>query len=74
MDWREYKGLAPATVKQALVLLKHILNFGAKRDLCAPINISTLHFEMPKLNNMRTEDVNKDQLTNLLSILENDPN
>lgn len=70
----EDKGLAPATVKQALVLLKRILNFGAKRGLCAPINISTLHFEMPKLNNMRTEDLNKEQLASLFHVLENDSN
>lgn len=70
----EDKGLAPATVKQALVLLKRILNFGAKRGLCAPIDISKLHFEMPKLNNMKTEDLSKEQLANLFKVLENDSN
>ncbi|MFA9396511.1 MAG: hypothetical protein ACERJ1_17650 [Halodesulfovibrio sp.] len=49
------KGLAPATVKQGLVLLKRILNFGMKRGLCPPVDLSKLHFEMPKLTNMGIE-------------------
>ena len=48
------------------MLLRRILNFGAKLGLCAPTNIYTLHFEMPKLN--------KDQLASLFHVFENDSN
>ena len=70
----EDRGLAPATVKQGLVLLKRILNFGVKRGLCSPIDMSKAHFEMPKLNNITTEDLTKEQLESLLYVLKTDPN
>ncbi|NDV28159.1 site-specific integrase [Desulfovibrio sp. JC010] len=68
------RGLAPGTVKQGLVLLKRILNFAAKRGLCEPINSGRLHFEMPKLNNTKTEDLTGKQLARLLEAIENEPN
>ena len=66
------KGKAPATVKQVLVLLKRIINFGVKRGLCPPIDTSKLHFEMPKVNNITTEDLTPDQLKRLLNVIEED--
>lgn len=70
----EDRGLAPATVKQGLVLLKRVLNFGVKRGLCSQVDLSKLHFEMPKLNNLRTEDLTKEQLASLFHVLQNEPN
>lgn len=67
------RGLAPSTVKQGLVLLKRILNFGAKRGLCQPINPAQLYFEMPRLNNIKTEDLTGKQLSMLMTAIENEP-
>ena len=68
------KGLAPGTVKQGLVLLKRILNFGAKRGMCQPINQAKLYFEMPKINNIKTEDLTPEQLSALMEAIETSPN
>lgn len=66
-------GLAPATVRQGLVLLKRILNFGAKRGLCPPINPGQLYFEMPRINNIKTEDLSPKQLAALLDAIDASP-
>lgn len=66
------KGLAPATVKQVLVLLKRIINYSIKRGLCPATDPSRLHFEMPKVNNLKTEDLTPDQLEKLLAVIEED--
>ncbi|MFW5500048.1 MULTISPECIES: tyrosine-type recombinase/integrase [unclassified Maridesulfovibrio] len=68
------KGLAAGTVKQGLVLLKRILNFGARRGMCQPINPGKLYFEMPRLNNIKTEDLTPAQLAALLDSIKNDRN
>lgn len=69
----EARGLAPATVKQALVLLKRVLNFGAKRGLCTPVDVARIYFDMPKVNNIRTEDLSEEQLERLLDVLHHEP-
>lgn len=68
------RGLAPGTVKQGLVLLKRMLNFGAKRGLCQPVNQAKLHFEMPKVNNIKTEDLTPRQLSSLMEAIETSSN
>ena len=68
------KGLAPATVWQALALLKRIVRFGVKRGHCRQPDPSRLHFEMPRVNNTKTEDLTPDQLKRLLKVIEEDPN
>jgi integrase len=65
------KGLAPATNKQIIVLLKRIINYAVKRGLCPPVDPSRLHFEMPKVNNERTEDLAPDELARLLTAIDN---
>jgi len=66
------KGLAPATVKQILVLLKRIINYGVKRGFCSAIDPSRLHFEMPLVNNLKTEDLTPNQLKALLKAIDED--
>ncbi|WP_319780039.1 site-specific integrase [Maridesulfovibrio sp.] len=68
------KDLAPATVKQAVVLLKRILNFSVQRGLSTAIDPSRLHFEMPKVNNLKTEDLSSEQLNSLLKVLHESAN
>jgi integrase len=56
----------PATVKQVLVLLKRIINFGVNMGLCKPTEFK---IEMPKVNNLKTEDLSPTQLRRLLEVL-----
>jgi integrase len=61
----------PGTVKNILELLRRLINFGVKKHLCqgAPFK-----FEMPKVHNLKTEDLTPDQLSDLLEAIEQDPN
>jgi len=68
------KGLAPATVKQALVLLKRIINFGVRKGLCPSSDPSRLHFEMPTVRNETTEDLTPEEFARLLKAMDDDPN
>lgn len=68
---RHFKDKAPQTLKNTLALLRRIANFGVKRRLCQPL---TFALEMPKVNNLKTEDLTPDQLTALLEAIEQDTN
>jgi len=68
---RVLKGKSPQTVKLTLSLLRRIVNFGVKRQLCNPLSC---HLEMPKVNNLKTEDLTPEQLARLLEALEQDAN
>jgi integrase len=61
----------PGTVKNVLELLRRLVNFATKKNLC-PSPSFTL--EMPKVNNLKTEDLTPDQLTALLEAIDRDPN
>jgi integrase len=60
------KKLKPQTVKHVLGLLKRIIRFGAKRQLCRE-----LHFPIDtvKVDNCTTEDLTPEQLKNLLKAI-----
>jgi integrase len=59
----------PATVRNTLELLRRVVNYGVNKRLCEP-----LHFriELPKVNNVKTEDLSPSQLTALLAAIEED--
>ncbi len=61
----------PGTVKNVLELLRRLVNFAAKKHLCP---VPSFIIEMPKVNNLKTEDLNPEQLTALLEAIEQDPN
>jgi len=61
------KALKPATIRHALEILRRLSNFGVKRNLCRGLSFTV---EMPKLNNLKTEDLSGDQLSKLLEVLE----
>lgn len=61
----------PQTVKHVLALLNRIINFGTKKGLCPGLSFK---IELPKVNNLKTEDLNSEQLTALLEAIEQDPN
>lgn len=65
------KKRAPGTVKNVLELLRRITNFGVKKKLCPGINFT---IEMPRTDNVKTEDLTPEQLSRLLEAIEKDIN
>jgi integrase len=61
----------PGTVKNVLELLRRLVNFAAKKHLCP---VPSFIIEMPRVNNLKTEDLSPDQLTALLEAIEQDQN
>lgn len=65
------KTKSPATVKNTLELLRRIVNFGVKKNLCQGLSFT---IEMPKVNNQTTEVLTSEQLSNLLKAIDKDSN
>jgi len=65
------KTLKPATVRNALELLRRIINFGVKKHLCPALDFTV---QMPKVHNLKTEDLSPDELTRLLQAIDEDEN
>ncbi|MBU4232261.1 MAG: site-specific integrase [Proteobacteria bacterium] len=63
------KTLAPKTVKNVLELLERIINFGMKKGLSPGLGFK---IEMPRVNNLKTEDLTPEQLVDLLSAIDED--
>jgi len=63
------KTLAPKTVKNVLELLERIINFGTKKGLCPGPGFK---IEMPKVNNLKTEDLTPEQLSKLMEAISQD--
>jgi integrase len=59
------------TVKNVLELLRRLVNFAAKKHLCPT---PSFIIEMPKVNNLKTEDLNPEQLAALVEAIEQDTN
>jgi integrase len=64
------KKKSPQTVKHILNLLTWIINFGVNNGLCEGISF---RMKKPEINNVKTEDLTPDQLSNLLKAIEEDP-
>lgn len=58
---------APATVGNALELLRRVINFGVNRGLCPSLRFK---IRLPKVDNQRTEDLNPEELQSLLKALD----
>ncbi len=65
------KKLKPQTVKHVLALLKRIVNFGVNKGLCPGMGFK---IELPKVNNLKTEDLTPEQLKNLVDAINQDDN
>ncbi len=65
------KKRAPGTVKNVLELLRRIANFGVKKKLCPGFNFT---IEMPRTDNLKTEDLTPEQLSKLLGAIAKDTN
>jgi integrase len=63
------KTLSAKTVKNVLELLERIINFGVKKGLCAGLGFK---IEMPRVNNLKTEDLTPEQLVNLMEAIDQD--
>jgi integrase len=59
----------PATVRNVLELLRRIINFGEKKQLCLGLSFK---IELPKVNNEKTEDLTPHQLNRLLKAIKQD--
>lgn len=69
----EKEGKAPQTVKHVMGLLRRIIRYGAQRGLCTVPDISRLHFDMPKVDNIKTECLTPQQAKALFEALDADP-
>lgn len=63
---RLLKKLKPQTVKHILALLRRIVNFGVRKQLCVNLGF---RIEIPQVNNCKTEDLSPEQLSDLLEAL-----
>jgi integrase len=63
------KKRAPQTVQHVLEQLRRIINFGVNNKLCQGIDFK---IEMPRVDNIVTEDLTPEQLQNLLKEIEKD--
>lgn len=61
---------SPQTIKHAIGLLRRIIRFGVKKGLCPTIDSSKLYFEMPVVDNEKTECLTQDQLKKYLEALD----
>jgi len=63
-------GKSPQTVKHILALLRRIIRFGAKKGLSPMPDPSKLYFEMPAVDNEKTESLNMEQLQKYFEALD----
>ena len=63
---KQFEGKKAGTIKNILELLRRIINFGVKKGLCPWIPPSQLHFEMPHLNNVKTEMLTAEERTRFI--------
>ena len=61
------KTLKPQTVKHILALIKRLVAFGVSRQICLPL---TFKIEVPKVDNIKTEDLSPSQLKKLLEAID----
>lgn len=65
------KARKPATVRNALELLRRVVNYGVRKQLCPGLSFT---IQMPKVDNEKTEDLTPNELARLLQALEEEPN
>ncbi len=69
----EAQGKSAQTVKHVMGLLRRVIRYGAQRGLCTVPDISRLHFDMPKVDNVKTECLTPEQAKALFEALDADP-
>jgi integrase len=63
------KTLKPATVRNTLELLRRIVNYGTRKNLCEGLNFK---ITFPKVDNEKTEDLTPEQLKALWDAIDKD--
>ena len=63
------KDKTPGTIKNIVELLRRIINFGTEMKLCRSIDFK---IRLPKVNNIKTEDLTPEQLNKLIQAIEED--
>jgi integrase len=63
---KDLKDQSPQTTKHVLALLRRIVNFGVRKQVCAGLSFA---LEMPAVDNMIIENLSSAQLSNLLKVL-----
>jgi integrase len=63
------KGKSPQTIKHNLTLVMRLINFGSNQGLTKPLSFK---IQMPKVDNVRIEDLSSDQMIALLKAIEED--
>jgi integrase len=64
------QGHSPQTVKHCLSLFRRIVRFAVLRGLCPPIDPQRLHLEMPRVDNMKTEFLDRPEVDRLLEAMD----
>jgi integrase len=67
-------GRAPQTVKHVLGLLRRIINFAVRNGRCPMPDKSDLYFDMPRVDNQRTERLTEAQYRKVLKALDAEEN
>ena len=68
------KKQSPQSVLNTLALLRRIIRFGVKNGLCDMPDASQLYFEMPKVDNLKTEALTPQQIEKFKQALDAEPN
>jgi integrase len=63
------KKKSPQTVKHVLALLRRIVNFGVRKQLCKGLGFE---IQMPSVDNVKTEDLTTEQLQALIKAIDKD--
>jgi integrase len=66
----DMKGKAPATIGNTLELLRRLINFGVKHNLCPALPFT---IKLPRKNNELTEYLKDEEVRRLMEVLENWP-
>jgi integrase len=67
------KTLAPASVKHVIALLRRIINYGVSKGHCPQPDPSKLYFTFPKVDNLKTESMTREQMAAYLKALDEEP-
>jgi len=67
---KKLKTHSPQTVKHILALLRRVISYGVKKGYCPQPDASRLHFTFPKVDNQKTENLTREQMSALLNALD----
>ncbi|MDR0826595.1 MAG: site-specific integrase [Desulfovibrio sp.] len=67
------KTLSPQSTKYIMAFIRRAINYGVRMGFCPRPDESKLHFSFPKIDNLRTENMSRDQMADYLSALDEEP-